>query len=101
MRGKTYEPKQKLDISYFVNARQKTYLNSTEIYLPNDPYEKILEGYELSKDYHKPTGAPIPTSEEDKLDRSKRRIYTAVKDMALSNVFELFVTFTFKAAYNS
>lgn len=88
--------KQKQDISYFVNARQKTYLNSTEIYIPNDPYEKIEEGYELSKD-HRSLGTPVSTSEEDKLERSRRRTYTAVKDIALSNVFELFATFTFKA----
>lgn len=96
MGSKPYEPKRKHDISYFVNARQKTYLNTTEIYIPNDPYEKLEEGYELSEN-HKSSSTPIPTSEEDKLERSKRRTYIAVKDIALSNVFELFVTFTFKA----
>jgi hypothetical protein len=95
MTSKTYHPKQKQEISYFVNARQKTYLNSTEIYIPNDPYEKLEEGFELSKDRIL-SGALLPTSEEDKLERSKRRTYIAVKDIALSNVFELFATFTFK-----
>lgn len=95
--NKPYSPKEKKDIQYFVNARQKTYIHSTEIYIPNDPYEKIKEGYELS------TGRkssqfknPVPTSEADKLERSKRRTYTAVKEIALSNEFELFATFTFK-----
>jgi len=96
MSNKAHMPKQKQDISYFVNARQKTYLNSTEIYIPNDPYEKLEEGYELSEKNSSSSGS-FPTSEEDKLERSKRRTYIAVKDIALSNVFELFATFTFKA----
>lgn len=96
MNNKPYSPKQKQDISYLVNARLKKYLNTTEIYAPDDPYEKIEEGYELSKDNH-PSAASVPTSEEDKLERSKRRTYIAVKDIALSNIFELFATFTFKA----
>ena len=96
MTSKHYGPKQKQDISYFVNARQKTYLNSTEIYIPHDPYEKLEEGYELSK-ANNTLSNPVTTSEEDKLERSKRRTYIAVKDIALSNIFELFATFTFKA----
>jgi hypothetical protein len=95
MADKSYKPKMYDEISYFVNARQKTYLGTTEIYIPNNPYEKIEEGYEQA---NKPTssGSSTPTSEEDKLERSKRRTYTAVKDIALSNVFELFATFSFK-----
>lgn len=96
MKNKPYKSKQKQDISYFVNARQKTYRGTTEIYIPDDPYEKLEEGYELSRD-RQSSSSPIPTSEEDKLERSKRRTYIAVKDIALSNIFELFVTFTFKA----
>lgn len=96
MTSKSYKPKQKHDISYFVNARQKTYLNSTEIYIPNDPYEKIQEGYELSN-HRDSSDNSVPTSEEDKFERSRRRTFTAVKDIALSNIFELFATFTFKA----
>lgn len=79
-----------------VNARQKTYLSSTEIYIPRDPYEKIPDGYELSSGRSQ-SGQSMPTSEEDKLERSRRRTYSAVKDIALSNVFDLFATFTFKA----
>lgn len=91
------KPKEKYEISYFVNARQKTYKYSTEIYLPNDPYEKLTEGYEASTDIaSKSSGVPIPTSEEDKLERSRRRTFTAVKDLALCNTFELFATFTFR-----
>lgn len=83
------------EIAYFVNARQKTYNYTTEIYLPNNPYEKIQGGYELSKKRPSST-SPIETSEEDKQERSKRRAYTAIKDLALTNCFELFATFTFK-----
>jgi hypothetical protein len=83
------------EISYFVNARQKTYKYTTEIYLPNNPYEKLEKGYEPSE--KQPSSAsPNPTSEEDKQERSERRAYTAIKDIALSNSFELFATFTFK-----
>ena len=79
-----------------MNARQKTYKYSTEIYIPNNPYEKLEEGYELSSKPSASNAPPVATSEEDKQERSKRRAYTAVKDIALSNVFELFATFTFK-----
>lgn len=96
MPNKSYKPKTHEEISYFVNARQKTYLGTTEIYIPNDPYEKLEKGYELS-DKHTASGTYTPTSEEDKLERSKRRTYTAVKDITLSNVFDLFATFSFKA----
>lgn len=83
------------EITYPVFARQKTYLHSTEIYIPNRPYEKREEGYEAVGSLD--TGdVPQPTSEEDKIDRSNRRAYTAIKDIALSNVFELFATFTFR-----
>lgn len=95
MSDKSLSRKQKHEISYFVNARQKIYLNTTEIYIPTDPYEKLEEGYELSEDYRS-TGQSSPTSEEDKFERSRRRTYISVKDIALSNVFELFATFTFK-----
>ena len=94
MKNESYIPKQKTEISYFVNARQKTYKYTTEIYIPNDPYEKVTPGYEHS-DKKAPTGVPMPTSEEEKLERSRRRSYTAVKDLALCNTFELFATFTF------
>lgn len=96
MTEKNYKSKRKTEITYFVNARQKTYRNSTEIYIPSDPYEKIKEGYELASSGNS-SGVTVPTSEEDKLERSKRRTYTAVKDIALSNVFELFATFTFRS----
>lgn len=96
MEDKLYESKQKSDISYFVNARQKTYINSTEIYLPSNPYEKLEAGYELSSAMRSSSTIPVPTSEEDKQERSRRRTYTSVKDIALSNIFELFATFTFK-----
>lgn len=97
MTNKPYKPKSKEEISYFINARQKTYLNSTEIYLPNNPYEKLEDGYELSNKQSTTNTLPSTTSEEVKLERSRRRTYTAVKDLALSNIFELFATFTFKA----
>lgn len=41
-----YKSKTIKEIYKFVNARQKTYLHSTEIYIPNKPYEKLEDGYE-------------------------------------------------------
>ena len=96
MSTKPYQPKTQQEISFFVNARQKTYLNSTEIYIPNNPYEKLEDGYELAKS-HIASGTSQPTSNEDKLERSVRRAHTAVKDIALTNIFELFATFTFRS----
>lgn len=46
MNNDLYSPRHKRDITYYVYARQKTYLTKTEIYIPNKPYEKIEEGYE-------------------------------------------------------
>jgi len=96
MKAKPYRSVKKIDIAYIVNARQKTYRSSTEIYIPKEPYEKIPEGYELSSGKSQ-SGQSKPTSEEEKLERSRRRTYNVVKDIALSNVFDLFATFTFKS----
>ena len=95
MNDKSYKSRSKNEISYFVNARQKTYKYTTEIYIPNNPYEKLEEGYELTNKKTS-SSAPIPTTYEEKEIRSKRRAYVAVKNIALSNVFELFATFTFR-----
>lgn len=96
MNNDLYSPRHKRDIAYFVNARQKTYLTTTEIYIPNKPYEKIEEGYELAIK-RTPRSIPRPTPEDLKEERSARRAKTSVKDLALNNSFELFATFTFSA----
>lgn len=86
------------EAKYFVNARQKTYLTSTEIYIPTKPYEKTKPYLEPTiKNKRSSSASSIPTSEEEKLERSTRRAFTSIKDIALSNPFEMFVTFTFKA----
>ena len=90
-----YRPKLKHEISYLVNARQKTYKYSTEIYIPNKPYEKLESGYELTKKTTRNYGINL-TSEEDKLERSRRRSYIMMKDIVLCNLFDMFITFTFK-----
>lgn len=83
---------------YFVNSRQKTYLTSTEVYVPYKPYEKTKPYLEPILKTKRPSSASrIPTSEEEKIERSTRRAYTSIKDIVLSNPFEMFVTFTFKA----
>jgi len=92
-----YKPKLKHEVTYLVNTRQKTYKYSTEIYIPNKPYEKLIAGYEpTEKETRKQTPANILSS-EDKDTQSKQRAYSAIKDIALSNIFELFATFTFKS----
>jgi len=90
-----YKPKTKYELMYFVNARQKTLLTTTEIYLPNHPYEKLEKGYEPSVTLHSKHSSF--TNKEDNEAQSRQRAYTAVKDIALSNIFEMFVTFTFKS----
>ena len=92
-----YKPKTKDEITYFVNTRQKTYMYSTEIYIPNKPYEKLIAGYEPTEKKPKKQTSPAPLSLEEKNTHSKQRAYSAIKDIALSNIFELFVTFTFKS----
>lgn len=82
---------------YFVNTRQKTYLKSTEIYIPDNPYEKYYSNLELSKP-KKVSGAGIAISDPEELkERSLRRAHVAVKDIFMSNDFDLFVTFTFRS----
>lgn len=100
MSNNPYAPKPKNDVSYFVNARQKTYKYSTEIYIPYNPYEKLEDGYELTNKIPASNTPTTATSEEDKLERSARRAHTAIKDIALSNEFELFATFTFRSGRN-
>lgn len=90
------KPTARYDAMYFVNARQKTYIHSTEIYLPDKPYEKLGDGYEPSVKQTKSSGL-ITTSKEELLERSVRRAYTGIKDIALCNDFDMFATFTFKS----
>lgn len=85
------------DAVYLVNARQKIYLSSTEIYLPNIPYKKTKTGLEVSEKKNKHSSSSSITSEEDKLERSLRRTYTSIKDIFMCNAFDMFTTFTFKA----
>jgi len=65
-----YKSKSRHEISYLVYARQKTYKNSTEIYISNKPYEKLEPGYELTKNNTRSSGIGTITSEEDKIERS-------------------------------
>lgn len=82
---------------YEVRARQKTYLYTTEVYLPHQPYFKQKENLEdPAMSRHRGSGLNL-TSEDDKLDRSYRRSRLAIKNVILTNPFELFVTFTFKS----
>lgn len=96
MKDNPLKPKLKQEVTYFVNSRQKTYKYSTEIYIPNNPYTKIKDGYEPIDIKKASTELINPSSEEEKEERSKRRAYTAIKDIVLSNTFELFANFTFK-----
>lgn len=80
------------EISYSVSAKATYCTNLVYVYIPNSPYEKKIEGYEAQKKESKPkTGK---ASEED-IERSLHRSARKVRDYALCNKFELFVTFTF------
>ena len=49
MTGNTYTSKTQQQITYYVNARQKKYLNSTGIYSPNNAHENSLDNYYLTE----------------------------------------------------
>lgn len=89
--------KRQAEISYTVWARAKIYRTSTEIYIPNKPFDKNIAGYEPASPIVTGARQVMVTSEEDKLDRSIRRTYISVKDIFMCNAFDLFATFTFKS----
>lgn len=81
------------------NCRVKSYPNgSQEILITCNPVFRE-SGWEVSDKWHtEPQGGYGISSESANLIRAKRRARNAVKDIALSNEFHYFVTFTLDAS---
>lgn len=79
-----------------VHAVATYYPNFVRIYIPNNPYEKLIDGMEPQQPLLRKSGSIVKTSNETDEERSIRRTRKAIKDITLCNTFELFATFTFK-----
>ena len=86
-----------VEASYKVHAKETHYLDLITVYVPNVPYDKLLPGMELSsKSKSLRTKKGSGESSEEDFERFARRSIKKIRDYALSNRFELFVTFTLK-----
>jgi len=70
------------------------YPNLTKIFIPNNPYDKLIEGYEVIKKKSSKR-LKIGLQNNDDVERSVIRSKKSIKDYTLCNEFDLFVTFTF------
>lgn len=81
------------DAKYLVHAKATYYPDFIRVWIPNQPYLRQQEGYELTS-----KGNPSPADEselyESNAERSIRRTRKAIKDYALCNDFDIFATFT-------
>lgn len=93
--SKLFKPMPREEILYFVKARQKNFKYSTEIYIPRTPYLKTDKNFEPIEKLPK-SSSDKKSSQEEKLERSIRYTRTAVRDLALTNTFTMFATFTFR-----
>lgn len=84
--------KTELEVSFEVRAKASYYPSQTIVYIPNRPFTKIKNLYELANKNTKPKKGK--QNVED-IERSIRRTKKNIKDYALCNAFELFATFTF------
>lgn len=92
----------KTEASYQVYASAKYYPHLTTVFVPNEPYTKMIpfmEEHPDDDDVEDWTGRVLSsnskTSNEDNLSRSIRRTRTLISDYVLCNEFDLFATFTF------
>ncbi|MDB5181064.1 MAG: hypothetical protein JWO54_827 [Candidatus Saccharibacteria bacterium] len=81
------------DAKYLVHAKATYYPDFIRIWIPNQPYLRKREGFELKT---KSSSKLNDNSElyESNEERSLRRTRKAIKDYALCNDFDLFATFT-------
>lgn len=82
------------DASYWVNARATYYPRITEIYIPNQPYEKLRSGMEAVTPQDS-ASAKEHSYVESSLERSMRRSKKMIKEYIFCNDFDLMATFTF------
>lgn len=97
------EPKlsnpQAIDASYLVRAKATYFPTFVRIWIPNEPYQKLSNEYD-KKTKSSSTPSNIDSDEsisiyETDLERSIRRTRKRFKEYAITNDFELFITFTF------
>lgn len=92
--------KSEQDASFLVETKLSIYPNHIEEYKPNVPYQKIIDGYEITKKKPKKEKkghlTPHPQYSEDNTERSVRRTRKQITDYIICNDFDLFGTFTFK-----
>jgi hypothetical protein len=92
--------KSEQDASILVETKLSIYPDHIEEYKPNVPYQKIIDGYEISK--RKPKrekkeySTPHPQYSEDNTERSLRRTRKQITDLVICNDFDTFGTFTFR-----
>jgi hypothetical protein len=91
----------KIEASYEVFASAKYYPHFIKVFIPNDPYRKMIPFMEEIKDeidtedWKSRVIDSTKTSNETHLERSIRRTRTLISDYSLCNEFELMATFTF------
>jgi hypothetical protein len=84
-----------IEASYKVYASATYYPDFVRVYIPNEPYDKLLPGMERKSVLVRTKIGSGEATETD-IERSLRRSKKAIRDYALCNKFELFATFTFK-----
>ncbi len=80
------------EASYKVYAKETQYPHSSRIFIPKQPYSKLKEGMESETK----TSIGKGITDNDNLERSLRRTKSKIRDIALCNEFELFITLTMK-----
>jgi len=88
------KPLTRAEASYTVLAKATYYMSTTEIYVPNKPYEKLLPGMETRRKASQ-GATSSSTSSKENLERSLRHTKKSIKEYIFSNSFDMFATFTF------
>lgn len=85
--------KMKNNIKNLVYAKATYYPDFIRIWIPNQPYVRQQEGYEMNRKSFMKQNDETDVYESNE-DRSLRRTKKSIKDYALCNEFNLFATFT-------
>lgn len=93
--NKLAKPVRKSDATFKVYAKASFYRNSVRVYVPNQPYEKKFTNLELTN--HEAKVGKAKDRDETDIERSLRRTKKTVFELCFTNLFDLFITFTFKA----
>jgi hypothetical protein len=82
------------DASYKVHSSITYYPNFVRVYIPKNPYSKLMQGMEYRQPNNR-TKIGSRISLEDNIERAVRRTRRRINDYLLCNDFDLFTTFTF------